>query len=393
MVLNEGSAWGIHKGVRPTNIVLKLLDKGFSEEYAKNHMKEMYAVSDKKINLCMKVALEERKLLKEIDYKDGYSLYVGIPFCPSICAYCSFSSTPVNKNPEMVERYLDALLEEIDFSAYLFKDRKLTTVYMGGGTPTSITAVQIDRVLDRLFEKFPIHENTEFTFEAGRPDSIDIEKLKVIKKYGINRISINPQSMKQETLDIIGRRHSVTDVDKAFLLAREEGFENINMDMIIGLPGENIKDVEFTLGRIEKLNPESLTVHSLAMKRAADFTTRREDFEEYSFNNSDEIMDLTYTYAEEMGMKPYYLYRQKNMVGNMENIGYAKQGKAGLYNILIMEELQSILALGAGAITKIVTPEGKIIRTDNVKSIEHYIRRIDEMKKRKRDLLCLKKQN
>lgn len=386
MVLKENSPWGTMKTVRPTKIVIKMFDEGHDLTYIKNKLKEKYLLSDTKIDLTIKVAREEMALLENVDYKNGYSLYIGIPFCPSICAYCTFSSTPIDKDKEMVEQYVLALISEIEYSSKLFKGKSITSIYMGGGTPTSISANQLDRILGKIFEQFNILPNTEFTIEAGRPDSITREKLETIKKYNINRISINPQSMKQETLDIIGRKHKVPEVEKAYNLARELGFDNINMDIIIGLPGETKSDVEATLKKIQEFNPDSFTVHSLAIKRAADLTTKKSEFTEYQFENSEEVMELTYLYAEKMNMNPYYMYRQKNMVGNMENIGYAKNGKAGLYNILIMEEIQSILALGAGAITKVVTPEGKITRIDNVKNVEHYINRIEEMKKRKSGL-------
>ncbi len=389
MVLEEKSPWGIHKGVRPTNIPLKMLFKEIDINEIKRYMKEKYQISDEKLELCLKVAINEKKILETIQYKDGYSLYVGIPFCPSICAYCSFSSTPIKKDPDLVNGYLEKLEEEIEFSANLLNNKILNTVYVGGGTPTSISADQLDRFLNKLFLEFDIQEKTEVTVEAGRPDSITQEKLKVLKKYNISRISINPQSMKQKTLDIIGRKHSVDDIKKAFYLARENYFDNINMDIIVGLPEETIDDVKNTLEIISGLNPEGLTVHSLAIKRAAKFKTESQDFNKFKFNNCEKTMELTYEFAKSNNMEPYYLYRQKNMVGNMENIGYAKQGKEAKYNILIMEELQTILALGAGAITKLVDKNGKITRSDNVKDIENYINRIDEMKKRKSDLLCL----
>ncbi len=223
--------------------------------------------------------------------------------------------------------------------------------------------------------------------EAGRPDSITKEKLQVLKNHNISRISINPQTMKQETLDLIGRRHSVEETVERFLLARSLGFDNINMDLIVGLPEETLSDVRNTMEQIKELNPDSITVHSLAVKRAARLRMFREEYEGLSIHNSWEMMDLTARYAREAGLLPYYLYRQKNMAGNFENVGYAREGKAGIYNVLIMEEKQTIMALGAGSITKRVYPDGRIERCENVKDVSLYIEKIDEMLERKRRLL------
>lgn len=233
----------------------------------------------------------------------------------------------------------------------------------------------------------------EWTVEAGRPDSITREKLKTIKRHPVTRISINPQTMKDETLELIGRRHTVLQVKDAFLLAREEGFDNINMDIIVGLPDETKEDVMHTLEEIKALGPDNLTVHSLAIKRAARLNTQKEDYAGRKSLNSESTMELTQDMAEKMGMKPYYLYRQKNMTGNMENVGYAKPGKEGIYNILIMEEMQTIVALGAGAITKAVYPNGRIERCENVKDIKTYLEKTDEMIERKKKLFADEKRS
>jgi oxygen-independent coproporphyrinogen-3 oxidase len=225
----------------------------------------------------------------------------------------------------------------------------------------------------------------EFNVEAGRPDSITREKLEVMKKYKVSRISINPQTMNEKTLKLIGRHHSVESVRESFALAREMGFSNINMDLIIGLPGETMEDVEHTLAELKKLGPDSITVHSLAIKRAARLNLFKDTYEEMGLENSAQIMDLTYASCMEQGLLPYYLYRQKNMAGNFENVGYAKAEKAGIYNILIMEEKQSIVAVGAGASTKMVYPGGRIERIENVKDVGQYIERIDEMIQRKKE--------
>ena len=226
----------------------------------------------------------------------------------------------------------------------------------------------------------------EYTVEAGRPDSITREKLNVLREHGISRISINPQTMKQETLDLIGRRHTVGQAIESFWLARELGFDNINMDLILGLPGETLEDVRGTMEQVKRLSPDNLTVHSLAIKRAARLKMFAEDYEGMEIQNSWDMVDLTAAYARELGLSPYYLYRQKNMAGNFENVGYARPGKAGLYNILMMEEKQDIVALGAGSISKRVYPSGQIERVENVKDVALYIGKIEEMIDRKRKL-------
>lgn len=375
--------WGTLSGIRPTKIPLRLLEEGRTEDFIRTHMRQTYLVSDNKIDLALNVAKRELDILTKADYKDGYSLYIGIPFCPSICSYCSFSSYPIHKYEKYVDSYIQALKKEIRFAAETYKGRRLDSVYIGGGTPTSLSAGQLDELLAVMTASFDLSGCPEFTVEAGRPDSITPKKLETIKKYGIDRISINPQTMNQRTLDIIGRKHTVSQTEKSFILARGYGFENINMDLIVGLPDETIEDVRYTLEEIMRLSPDSITVHSLAIKRAARMSTEKEQYQQYSSINCDELMELTEKYAFRMGLHPYYLYRQKNMAGNMENVGYASEGKAGIYNILMMEEKQSIVALGSGAVSKIVYEDGHIKRISNVKDVKQYIERIDEMIQRK----------
>ncbi len=377
--------WGTLTGIRPTKIPMAMLEEGASDEEISRYMKDTYYCSEEKIGLSTEIAKRERKLLSTLDYKDGYSLYVGIPFCPSTCLYCSFTSYPLAKWQKRVDEYLDALCKELDFIAEELKDKVLNTVYIGGGTPTTLNAEQMDRLLTKIEERFDFSNVQEFTVEAGRPDSVTEEKLQVIKKHKVDRISVNPQTMKEETLKIIGRHHTVQQTVEAYELARKVGFDNINMDLIIGLPGESKEDVAHTLDELKKLAPDSITVHSLAIKRAARLNLFKDTYEEMGLENSAEIMDMTYACCKEQELEPYYLYRQKNMAGNFENVGYAKEGKAGIYNILIMEEKQSIVAAGAGASTKMVYPGGRIERIENVKDVGQYIERIDEMIQRKKD--------
>ena len=387
-------AWGMLTGVRPTKLAMHQMENGMNEAQAKAFLQEVYCVSEKKAGLAVDIACREKALLSKLDYLNGFSLYVGIPFCPSICSYCSFSSSPIDVWSPRMDDYLKALCIELHHIAKETEGKTLNTIYIGGGTPTTLTAKQLEKLLNVIDGLFLNEERgaelLEYTVEAGRPDSITKEKLEVICSHPVTRISVNPQTMQQKTLDLVGRKHTVQAVKDIFHLARELGFDNINMDLIAGLPGENAEDMRDTLRQIEELSPDSLTVHSLAIKRAARMA-QEQPVRDLHTEITEMVEDAAKT-AEKLGLVPYYLYRQKNIAGNFENVGYAKADKAGIYNILIMEEKQTIYAAGAGATTKIVLPEkiktenGKetnLIRIENVKNIEEYIARIDEMIKRK----------
>ena len=377
--------WGNLTGIRPVKMAMGMLESGMKNTEIARYMREQYLVSPEKTALAVTIANRERDILKNIDYENGYSLYVGIPFCPSICLYCSFGSHPLERWTKRVDEYLDALCKELTFIREEMGERKLTTVYIGGGTPTTLEPEQLRRLLSHIQTTFDFTWVKEYTVEAGRPDSITREKLQVMKEFPVTRISVNPQTMNQKTLDVIGRKHTVEDTVNIFHMARELGFDNINMDLIIGLPGEGKEEVAHTLQKVENLHPDSLTIHSLALKRATRLNLFKDKYEEMSFENSQEIMEMTQQCARNMGMGPYYLYRQKNIAGNFENVGYAEVDKAGIYNILIMEEKQTILAAGAGASTKFVFEHGtRIERVENVKDVNNYILRIDEMLERKR---------
>ncbi len=381
--------WGTLTGIRPTKIPMAMLEEGTSEEAILSYMEETYLTGREKINLSIEIAKREREVLRNIDYGDGYSLYIGIPFCPTTCLYCSFTSYPISKWASRMEEYLEALFKEIDYTKKAFARKKLNTVYIGGGTPTTLTPDQLDRLLSKVEESFDFSYLQEWTVEAGRPDSVTEEKLRVLKAHPVSRISINPQTMKAETLRLIGRKHSPEQIEEAYAMARAAGLDNINMDLILGLPEETIEDVRFTMERLYAMAPESITVHSLAVKRAARLNTMKELYAHLKFENTGEMMDLTADYCRRLGLNPYYLYRQKNMAGNFENVGYAKPGREGIYNILIMEEKQTIAALGAGSTTKAVFPNGRIERCDNVKDVALYIEKIDEMIRRKKHLFGL----
>lgn len=380
--------WGFLTGVRPTKLATELLEKGSKKEEIRSYFVDVCRTTGQKADICIEVAEEEQRLLRGIDFQKEYCLYVGIPFCPTRCLYCSFASYPIAAYQDRVDAYLDALGQEIKYAAGVYRDRRLISVYMGGGTPTSISAAQLNRLLDMLMSAFDMSRVREFTVEAGRPDSISAEKLQVLKRHGIGRISINPQTMHDETLKLIGRSHTVRQTLDTFALARDMGFDNINMDMIAGLPGEALPHVEKTLADLFCLRPESLTVHSLAIKRAANLNANLKQYQHVIKGSANEMLLAADACARRMDMRPYYLYRQKNIPGNLENIGYALKGRECLYNILIMEEKMDILALGAGASTKRVFHEqNRIERVENVKCVDDYIGRIGEMLERKRALL------
>lgn len=381
----ETLPWGTLTGIRPTKIPMKMLEDGVAEQSIRDYMKDTYDCSEEKTALSIEIAKRELELLKKLDYEKGYSLYVGIPFCPSTCLYCSFTSYPLSMWEKETDHYLEALEKEIDFTAETFKDKHLNTIYIGGGTPTTLSPKQLDRLIAKIKSSFDLSHLLEFTVEAGRPDSITREKLEVLRKHQISRISINPQTMKEETLKIIGRHHTVAQTVESYRMARELGFDNINMDLIMGLPNENLEDVRQTMEILKELNPDNITVHSLAIKRAARLNMFRENYTDLTFENTWENIELTAQYCRQMRLEPYYLYRQKNMAGNFENVGYAKPKKAGIYNILIMEEKQTIMALGAGATTKFVFDHAaRMERVENVKDVANYLSRIDEMIDRKR---------
>ncbi len=388
-----GLPWGVLKGVRPVGLVSRALAAGRGTNETKEWFMREYRVSEEKADLALEIALRQRSIIKEKKLDKSYSLYVGIPFCPTTCLYCSFTSYPVGTHKTAVGTYLKALHYEIDLCCRIMGDLPPGAVYVGGGTPSSIESREIDELLLHLRESFGIGEETEFTFEAGRPDSIDEKKLAVLKSRGVTRISINPQTMNEATLRLIGRHHTVEQFVQAFAMARSMGFDDINTDLILGLPGEGDREVEYTLERIKELAPDALTVHSLAIKRGSrlhEMLIEKQLPED--FRITDRMQRRVFETAKSLGMKPYYLYRQKRITDNFENTGFAAEGKYCLYNVGTMEEVQSVLALGAGAVSKRVfnDPErpGHIERCDNVRNLEEYSARIDEMIRRKYRLFC-----
>lgn len=368
--------WGILVGIRPTKIVHDYLNTGFTEAVIKSNLQNYYSLSEVKSNLVYEVALNERKFLKK--NKNDIGIYVGIPFCPTRCVYCSFTSNPIGGNNQLVEDYLGALNKEINEVFSFIKTTKLNvdTFYMGGGTPTSLSADNLDMLLSNINCNIKLSNLREVTIEAGRPDSIDMDKLKVIRSNGCSRISINPQTMNDATLNRIGRKHSTVDIKEKFYMAKELGFNNVNMDMIIGLPGEGEEELLHTLNELENLSPESITIHTMAIKRASKLN--EEAYEATS--NATRMYDIASERVRGMGMYPYYMYRQKNMVAPLENIGYCKKDMECIYNIQMIAENIPIISFGADAITKIIfEEENRIERVANLKDVREYITRIDEM--------------
>ncbi len=379
--------WGILTGIRPTKIVHECRLKGMSEEAIATLLEEDYCIAKDKVRLMVDVATAETKVLVANQH-DEISIYIGIPFCPTRCVYCSFTAYSIEAKKQHVAAYLDALCKEISYIAEAKRGCRIRSLYIGGGTPTSLDEAQFERLLSHISTCFDTAQIGEYTVEAGRPDTITRAKLEVMKQNGVGRISINPQTMNQKTLDVIGRRHSVAAIKEVFAIAREVGHTNINMDMILGLPGEEVSDVAYTLDELAKLAPENITIHTMAIKRASRLKQEQQQYKLTEVDKIQQMLALCKERTEAMGLKPYYMYRQKDMLGNFENVGYTKPGYECIYNIEIMEEKQTIIAAGAGATTKVVHQKGeRIERVPNVKGLEEYIARIDEMIERKRQAL------
>ncbi len=376
--------WGVLVGIRPTKLYHEFKVENLSDLEIKNLLISKYCLSEEKANLLIEVAKAEEEFLKSNSKE--ISVYIGIPFCPTRCVYCSFTSNAITKN-NLVEEYLTSLIKEIDYTFKLIKEKglKIDTLYIGGGTPTSLNEKQFETLLKTVYEKTKTDNIREYTVEAGRPDSITEEKLKCIKKYGATRISINPQTMNNETLKKIGRLHSAEDINETFYLARELGFDNINMDVIIGLPGENEEHVKTTMEGIKKLNPDSITIHTMAIKRASRLHEIGYSVEDNRIIN---MYNIANNYCREMGMNPYYMYRQKNMVSPLENIGYSYKGNESIYNVQMIGESISIVGLGADSVSKAVfKKENRIERVANLKDVREYNSRINEILQNKEKAL------
>ncbi|MCR5292152.1 MAG: coproporphyrinogen dehydrogenase HemZ [Eubacterium sp.] len=382
--------WGSLTGMRPTKIATAKRNAGLSDIEIEEYYRHTYDCSKAKAGLAIEVSRREENILNECNPEKDYSLYVGIPFCPSRCVYCSFAAYPIAKYENLVPKYIDSLISELQNIALMNASRHLKVIYIGGGTPTSISPVQLGRLLKAIESNFDFSYLREYTVEAGRPDSITRDKLDVMKQSGVTRISINPQTMNDGTLRKIGRGHTVAQYEHAFDIARKSGFDNINTDIIAGLPGEGIKEFTRTIEGILANSPESITVHSLAVKRAAELSDRENPYIKALREDKGHDMTESLALAEELlrkgGYDPYYLYRQKNISGNLENVGYSKPGHECIYNVLIMEERCDTFAAGAGAVTRIVHPgDTSVDRVPNVKNVDEYIERTEEMIRRKQE--------
>lgn len=377
--------WGILTGIRPTKLYHKFRKAGLSDDEIHHKLKTEFSLSDDKIDILKRIVNTQLKTIPDLDtIGNEVSIYIGIPFCPTKCAYCTFPAYAIQSNRKQgkVATFLDGLHYEIEEMGKWLKEHnmKITSIYWGGGTPTSIEAEEMDALYQTMFDAFP-HTKTirEITVEAGRPDTITPEKLAVLKKWDINRISVNPQSYTDETLKAIGRHHTVQETIDKFWMARNEGMNNINMDLIIGLPNEGLKEFEHSLSESEKMMPESLTVHTLSFKRASEMTHNKEKYKVADRKTAEKMMQLAHDWTDEHGYTPYYLYRQKNILGNLENVGYSLPGEESIYNIVIMEEVQTIIGLGCGASTKLVDSEtGKITQYHNPKDPAAYILTFEE---------------
>ena len=381
---NYTPQWGILTGVRPAKLFSRIT-KSKGIEFAENYFKNYLMVSNKKISLCKETIKGENEITS-LSRPDSFSLYVSVPFCPSRCNYCSFVSHSVEQAKAYIPQYVELLCKELEITAEKAKanNLKLMTIYIGGGTPTTLSAEQLGRVMNTIKSSFDLSNILEYTVEAGRPDTITKEKLIAIKKGGATRISINPQTMNDSVLENIGRRHTAQQAIESFKLARECGFDNINMDLIAGLLGDSYQSFVNTVEVVTSLKPESVTVHSLSMKRASNLTVSGERPEIKMGKTASDMVDFAYNYLSENKISPYYMYRQSKTVGNLENVGYSKNGFECLYNVYIMDETHTILACGASAVTKLREPNGdKIERIFNFKYPYEYINRFDELMLRK----------
>lgn len=377
--------WGTLTGIRPTKVVKELRDRGYSKDTLIRMLIQEFGVSEEKARLMAEVTQNEKKFLSNNDI-NKISIYLGIPFCPDKCLYCSFTTNPIKRFNKLVEPFMTAVQKEIEAVGEIVKQKgwEIETVYIGGGTPTSLSSRHIEELMKKLNKTFNLKSIKEVTVEAGRPDTFDKEKIEILKQYGANRISINPQTMNESTLELIGRNHTVENIKEAFEIARECGFDNINVDAITGLPGENIEMFDYTMKRVMGFSPESITVHTLALKKGSKLIQEKDKYALPEDIVVEQMLEKCRKYTREIGMIPYYMYRQKNMVGLQENIGYCFPEKECIYNIKMIEEAQNIIALGPGGVSRIMNFEiGAIDKIFNDRSTEGYIARIDEMIEKK----------
>ena len=390
-LLPETPPWGALSGVRPTKLATKVLLEGGREQDADRMLRDVYFVTPERRRLCLDASrhtLEAARLLAP----DDLSLYIGIPFCPTRCAYCSFVSESVERFGEFLPPFLDCLIREIEYTGALLKRSgwHIRSLYIGGGTPTTLSTPQMTRLLDAIGTHFDLSRSLEFTVEGGRPDTLDLAKLRAIRAGGATRISINPQTMSDSVLRAIGRRHTAAETVEAFRMAREAGFDDINMDLIAGLPGDTPASFSETVRQVLALEPSNVTVHTLALKKGADLFQRR-----VTLPTREDVAQMLAASGRQLraaALEPYYLYRQKYMSGSFENVGWCRAGYTGYYNIYMMEELHTILSLGGGGMNKINLPAEKLARYHNPKIPQDYISRIDTILQQKDEIFSLLRQ-
>ena len=387
-LLDRKPAWGALAGVRPTKITTKHLLEGGTPASADRLMRDVYYVTPERRQLAVDCSESTVKAVSLMD-KDDLSVYVGIPFCPTRCSYCSFVSRTVGKKTELLDKYLAALEREIQVTARLMKEsgKHLLTLYIGGGTPSILSTPQMIHLLDTLRESFDFSRCIEFTVEGGRPDTLDLEKLRAIREHGADRMSINPQTMEDSVLRACGRPHTGADVIRAYRQAEEAGFSAINMDLIAGLPTDDFDGFRRSLDAVAALNPANITVHTLALKKGADLFEKREGLS--TAEEVSRMVDYSNATLRNLSYKPYYLYRQKYMSGSFENVGWSREGLDCLYNIYMMEELHTIVSLGGGGMNKVNLPDGTLQRFHNPKFPEQYIEMIDSVCRQKEELFTL----
>ncbi len=388
MQLRDPPEWGSLSGVRPTKLTTRCLLGGGTAADADRLLRERYHVSPARRRLCVEASLATAEAVKRLEPND-VSVYIGIPFCPTRCIYCSFVSASTEKTAGLLPQYLDALIRELETVGRLLaaSGRRVRTLYIGGGTPTTLSTPQLRRLMDAIRTHFDLSGLIEYTVEGGRPDTLDDEKLRVLREGGCDRVSINPQTMNDAVLRAVGRRHTAAQTVAAYEAARRAGFDGINMDLIAGLPGDTPESFAASLDAVLALAPSNVTVHTLALKRGAELAMRQ-----LTLPSAEDVRQML-QYAEralrERGYAPYYLYRQKYMSGSFENVGWCKPGYAGLYNIYMMEELHSILSLGGGAMTKINLPNGTLERFHNPKFPQQYLARLDDVLAQKAQAFAL----
>ncbi|NLL81832.1 MAG: coproporphyrinogen dehydrogenase HemZ [Tissierellia bacterium] len=378
--------WGVLTGIRPTKIVHELVEKNINTNDIQNILINQFLLDESKANLIMEIAKRQEKYIYPIS-RLKYSLYINIPFCPTKCTYCSFPTVPIKNYYHLVDSYINQLIYEIKTIKELMLLKEINTVYIGGGTPTSLPVKDLQMIIKEVYNCFGEDSIGELTVEAGRPDTINLDMIKMFKEMNVNRISINPQSMNDKTLKLIGRNHTSRDILNSYEMAKYNGIETINMDLILGLPGEGVKEINNTLKYMEELSPENITVHTLSLKNGS---ALKDNMHKYNFEKQrivENMLDAASAFADRNEYYPYYLYRQKNTIGNFENIGYSKKDKECIYNISIMEEKESIIGAGVGATTKIYYPdENRLERTINFRSINEYLNRFNEIISKKRNI-------